>query len=188
MFRSRLFLSSLFAGAFFSLGIAAAPDLTGQQPAVHPAVARTLYSQFKQIHVDQDCGLLPDPAQQVPGKKKLRPRHDFVICHVEGPTDSEHMEEMIEGNERLRNWVSIHEQTYVLQDVTTDPVTFVVEQAVPKGWVVDSDPQPVQIEGAIALFLVNAQPGQTVQLHVGLRHAKPLKTKMLKKNPLNGVE
>jgi hypothetical protein len=94
------------------------------------------------------------------------------------------MEEAIAGNAMQRNWVSITEQEYLLQNVTTAPVAFVVEQFVPQGWRVDSDPQPTQIVGPTALFRVYAQPGEIVRLHVGLRHTKPLRTKLIKASPL----
>lgn len=53
---------------------------------------------------------------------------------------------------------------YLLQNVTAEPVIFVVEQLVSEGWQVDSDPQPTEMVGATALFRVHAQPGETVRL------------------------
>jgi len=45
----------------------------------------------------------------------------------------------------LRNNVTDREQEYLLQNVTSEPVTFVVEHVLPEDWQVDSDPQPVKI-------------------------------------------
>ena len=42
----------------------------------------------------------------------------------------------------LRNNVTVREQEYLLQNVTSEPVTFVVEHVLPDDWKVDSDPQP----------------------------------------------
>jgi hypothetical protein len=107
-----------------------------------------------------------------------------MICHLESVLTSEHTEETIVGNELRRSNVRVTEQTYVLQNVTTDPAIFVVEEPVPAGWHVDSDPQPTETNGLTAVFRVHAQPGEIVHLHVGLRHTKPLPTKLIKASPL----
>jgi hypothetical protein len=107
-----------------------------------------------------------------------------VICHLESVATSEHMEETLVGHELRRNWVNISEQGYVLQNITTEHVVFVVEELVPDGWVVDSDPQPVAMQGQTAIFYAHAEPGEIVRMHVGLRHAKPLRTKIVKASPL----
>jgi hypothetical protein len=67
--------------------------------------------------------------------------------------------------------------------VTTDPNTFVAEQFVPQGWVVDSDPQPTEIAGTTASFRVYAQPGEIVRLHLGLRLTSPLPLALLNTIP-----
>jgi hypothetical protein len=88
---------------------------------------------------------------------------------------------------RQREHISISEQEYLLQDVTAGPVIFEVREFVPSQWQVDSDPQPVETVafsgknvGSAAVFRVNAQPGETVRLHVGLRDAKMGKPKVVK--------
>jgi hypothetical protein len=100
----------------------------------------------------------------------LELRHDPVICHLETQNNSQHKEEMVVGNELLVSKVQIQEQEYVLQNVTTGPVVFVVEHHVPEKWKIDSDPLPVSYEGPIAYFRVNAAPAEIVRLHVGMRH------------------
>ncbi len=122
------------------------------------------------IYVDRRCALLPDPAST--GKKK--PRLDPVICHLETINHSSHREETQVGNELERRNVDIEEQEYVLQNVTTKQIVFVVEQPVAKGWTVDSDPQPTEMQGTTAIFRVYAQPGEIVRLHVGVRRTKTL--------------
>jgi hypothetical protein len=59
------------------------------------------------------------------------------------------------------------------------PVVFVVLEEVPKGWRVDSDPQPTEMQGDIAIFHVDAEPGKIVRLHVGVRKTTDLKPKSL---------
>jgi len=132
-----------------------------------------------EIYVDQDCRILPGPTAIIPGKK-AKPFADSTICHIESIHNSEHMEERIVGNELYRSKVHIAEQEFVLQNIAVYPVIFVVEQGVPDGWVIDSDPQPTEVNQSTAVFPVHAQPGEIVRLHVGLRNAKPLKTKVVK--------
>jgi hypothetical protein len=87
---------------------------------------------------------------------------------------SHHVEEALRDGVRLRNKVRVVEQEYLLQNVTSAPVTFVVEHVLPDDWKVDSDPQPVKVVDNTAFFRVNAEPGQIVRLHVGDRHADPI--------------
>jgi hypothetical protein len=150
---------------------ACAAALARQAPQPAPSARRQYYS-FNEIHVDQDCRILPDPAHLPPGKKPT-PYTDPALCSLESILESEHFEEQIQGSQLLRWRVQIHEHTFVLQDISDAPVTFVVQQMVPAGWAVDSDPQPRQMIGQVAYFPVIVQPGQTVRLHVGMRHAVP---------------
>jgi hypothetical protein len=136
----------------------------------------------REIDIDQDCRILPGPAQIVPGKKD-KPFTDSAICHLETVNNSEHMEEKIVGNDLYRSRVRIAEQEFVLQNIATNPVVFVVQQGVPDGWIVDSDPQPAEIRQSTAFFPVHAQPGEIVRLHVGLRHTQPLKPRRVASNP-----
>ncbi len=129
------------------------------------------------IYVDERCALLPIPS--APPKDKLKPRWDPAICHLETINHSEHREEAEVGAEMLRRKVEVSEQEYVLQNVTMKPVAFVVKQPIPKGWRVDSDPQPAVIEGTAAVFRVYAGPGEIVRLHVGVRRTTELRPKTL---------
>ena len=101
-------------------------------------------------------------------------RDDHAICHLESVHTSNHVEEALRDGVRLRNKVTVLEQEYLLQNVTSASVTFVVEHVLPDDWKVDSDPQPVKIVDNTAFFRVNAEPGQIVRLHVGERHADPI--------------
>ncbi len=100
--------------------------------------------------------------------------NDHAICHLESVLTSHHVEESLRDGMMQRNKVSVAEQEYLLQNVTSAPVTFVVEHALPDDWKVDSDPQPVKVVDDKAFFRVNAEPGQIVRLHVGEHHADPI--------------
>jgi hypothetical protein len=161
--------------ALVALCIAACCAASAQTPAAAPS-QRQQYFSFNEIHVDQDCRILPDPAHAPPGKKP-KPYTDSAICRLEGIFESQHAEEQIQGDQLIRWHVDIHEHTFLLQDISDAPVTFVVEQSIPKNWTVDSDPQPKQVIGQTAFFPVIVQPGETVHLHVGMRRASPMRAK-----------
>ncbi len=146
-----------------------------QAPQTAPPERRQYYS-FNEIHVDQDCRILPDPAHAPPGKKP-KAYTDPAVCHLINIFQSQHVEERIQGDQLLRWRVDIREHEFVLQDISDAPVTFVVEQDVPKNWTVDSDPQPKQTIGQTAYFPVVVEPGQIVHLHVGVRHQTPMRTR-----------
>jgi hypothetical protein len=156
--------------------------------ALQAAAQRPAYPIVQEIHVDQSCRLIVAPAQPVTqgqdsgsnSHKRTRLKKDPVICHLESVNSSEHREEAIVGNELRRNRVEIEELEFVLQNIASDPVIFVVEQPVAKGWEVDSDPQPTEMVGTTALFRVHAAPGEIVHLHVGERHTTPLRTKVIR--------
>lgn len=123
------------------------------------------------IVVDQGCRILPESDPAVLGDHN-DPFRNPVVCHLESVLASRHVEERISSGDR--NLVRIREHEFILQNVTDSPAVFVVRQAVPEGWTVDSDPQPTTVDGETAVFRVNAEPGQIVRLHVGLRNAIPL--------------
>lgn len=159
-------------------GVAAIPMLMAQLTDGAAVPQRPAYYGYNEIHIDQDCRILPDPAQAPPGKK-LRPHRNEAVCHLESQLDSQHLEERVSGNQLLRNWVSIREHEFVLQNISDQPVTFVVEQLVPENWTVDSDPQPKQFIGNTAYFPVQVRPGEIIRLHVGLRHSTPMRAKAI---------
>ncbi len=158
------------------LALFAAPWFPASTQTPQPPPQRQQYYSFNEIHVDQDCRILPDPAHALSGKR-AKPYTDSALCQLEGIFESQHVEESIQGDQLLRWHVEVHEHTFVLQDISDAPVTFVVEQIVPKNWTVDSDPQPKQMIGQTAFFPVIVQPGQVVHLHVGMRRASPVHAK-----------
>jgi len=131
------------------------------------------------IYLNRDCALLPDPSRYVPGTEWQLEVHP-ELCHLETVLNSRHDEETVVGDERKRCRIDIREHEYVLQNESEAPVLFVVAHAVPKKWTVDSDPQPVTYVGPIAVFKVNAAPGEVVRLHVGMRHVSHEHSKRIK--------
>ncbi|HEY8997908.1 MAG TPA: hypothetical protein VIM60_08415, partial [Edaphobacter sp.] len=106
----------------------------------------------------------------------LRPHiyKDSGICAVDPAQESSRTETEITSTGHKRTHVKIAEHTFTLHNPTKQPAVFVLEYGVPKGWQVDSDPQPNRVDtaakGSLATFLLHAQPGQTVSLHVGIRN------------------
>jgi hypothetical protein len=129
---------------------------------------------LKEIHVDRECKILRDESDALSGLTEAELQNDHAICHLESVLTSRHVEEALRDGVMLRNNVSVREQEYLLQNVTPEPVTFVVEHVLPDDWQVDSDPQPVKIVDNKAFFRVNAEPGQIVRMHVGEHHADPI--------------
>lgn len=120
------------------------------------------------IHVDGDCRILPNSAPILP-RQKPNPYHDYNVCYLQSARDSTHWEESSSGHELRRTFVYVREHEFVLQDVTDLPAMFIVEQTIPQGYSVDSDPQPWQVAGLKAYFHVYVKPGETVRLHVRWR-------------------
>jgi hypothetical protein len=150
-----------------------------QQPVHRPAYDGSAAPNAPlQIHIDQDCRILPDPAHPLPGKKQ-KPYSDSTICQIESAHDSEHTEEYIDGNQLQRSKVRVQEQTYVLQNIAPEMVIFVLQVPVPNNWMIDSDPKPARMEGSVAFFPCYAKPGEIVHLHIGMRHTTAMKPKPL---------
>jgi hypothetical protein len=132
-------------------------------------------SPLKEIHVDRKCKILLEESNALSDLTEADLQNDHAICHLESVLTSHHMEEALRDGAMLRNKVTVVEQEYLLQNITAEPVTFVVEHVLPDdGWKVDSDPQPVKTVDNTAYFRVHAEPGQIVRMHVGEHHADPV--------------
>jgi len=131
-------------------------------------------SSLKEIHVDRKCRILQDESDALSGLTEEDLRNDHAICHLESVHTSHHVAEALRDGARLRNDVTVQEQEYLLQNITSEPVAFVVEHVLPEDWEVDSDPPPVKIVDNKAFFRVYAEPGQIVRMHVGEHHAEPI--------------
>lgn len=155
-------------GIGISLGLAYSSTLS-------PSLASAQDSpRLKEIHVDQRCKILQDQSDALTDFTESELENDHVICHIESAHTSSHVEESLSDGVLRRSKVKIVEQEYLLQNVTSAAVTFVVEQPLAEDWKIDSDPQPTEVVDGKAFFRVNAEPGQIVRLHVGERHADPI--------------
>jgi len=149
------------SGVGLLIALAAAPSLGAQAPAKEDPF-------FRQVFVDDHCQILDASTGQF--------QADADVCHLDGVgvQRSSHAAAKEVDGLRQHFLVNVAEQTYMLQNVHSAPALFVVAQQVPEGWYVDSDPQPKEMRGNVAIFRVTAQPGQIVRLHVGFAHEIPL--------------
>jgi hypothetical protein len=145
--------------------------LAQQQPASNPPVPDAASSdELSEIHIDHDCRVLTS-SHPTAAHPNSQPRYHYnnVVCHIESNLRSSHWEQTSRNGVPKRVYVHVREREYLLQNTTDKPVAFIVNQPLPKGWQIDSDPQPIDIVGPNATFRVMAQPGQTVRLHIGER-------------------
>jgi hypothetical protein len=165
MSKTRLYVAALL-GIGIALGFCHPSGFSQSSAPAQPPL--------KEIHVDRRCKILLDESDALSDLTEADLRNDHAICHLESVLTSHHVEEALRDGVMVRNKVTVKEQEYLLQNVTSAPVTFVVEHVLPDDWKVDSDPQPVKIVDNKAFFRVNAEPGQIVRLHVGEHHADPI--------------
>ncbi|MDE1178595.1 MAG: hypothetical protein PW789_18630 [Edaphobacter sp.] len=140
--------------------------LRAQQASVPASVLET--PSANEFHVDGRCRIHEMVA--TPQGSREHVYRDGGICSVDAVQMSSRTETDISATQRKRIHVKIQEHTFTLHNPTTERVVFVLEQAVPKGWQIDSDPQPNKVEGTLATFMVTAEPRQTVSIHVGERN------------------
>ncbi|MGC9198608.1 MAG: hypothetical protein ACP5E5_06665 [Acidobacteriaceae bacterium] len=153
---------------------AMAPSVGSEEPGGRmPAAAAVA-----EVHVNQDCLLLQDTVDgirgmSVPGGQMLRGggESDPVVCRLESKLSSNHVQRSVVQGTVQSSVMVVQQQQYLLQNPFAEPVVFVVEHAVPEGWVVDSVPRPTAMEGHTAIFKVVVQPGQFARLHVAEEHS-----------------
>ena len=124
-------------------------------------------SRWQQVYVDDHCRVLAPDAE-------LESNPDVCRLDGRGVLRSSHVAAREVDGVVLHAKVDVVEQTYLLQNIHSEPVVFVVAEEVPDGWHIDSDPQPQALKGNFAIFRVSAQPGQIVRLHVGMAHETPM--------------
>jgi hypothetical protein len=160
----------LFGAGALSLGLAFGhPTVLSQSttPAQPPVSIR-------EIHVGQDCALWLDESDALSGAIDMNHLDKFATCRLEGIHTSHHTVGASIAGVTQHSDVTIAEQEYLLQNLSSAAVRFVIEHPLPEDWTIDSDPQPVKIADNKAYFLVQAEPGQIVRLHVGERHVEPI--------------
>lgn len=140
------------------LGSASLLPLHGQQPSPAP----------NEFHVDGHCRLYETVS--TPKGPKVHRYKDRGICSVDSVHETTRTETDMDLAQRKRNHVVIREHTFTFHNPTSEPAAFVLEQALPNGWEIDSDPQPNKIESGTATYIISVGPKQTVNLHVGERN------------------
>ena len=162
MRRRKLHIVVLLVSGIFSGLIRGQERDTGSEPrrVVVP-------SHFQEIDVDEGCRIY-EAAPHSDGKKE-HVYTDRGICDVGDVQVSDREETDFDDGKLKHGRVTIQEHTFTLHNPYPETVVFVLRQGVTKGWQIDSDPQPNRMDGAVATFLVNVEPGQTVSLHVGER-------------------
>ena len=124
-----------------------------------------------EIHVDERCRIYSQDRESQGGKYSRPGFHaDVDMCRLQNEMKTKHWEGSVENGIVRRTQVTVIEHTFQLHNPTDQAITYLVEQSVPKGWRIDSTPQPARMEDQVAIFEVVAQPGQTIKLHVGLRN------------------
>ena len=125
-----------------------------------------------EIHVDQNCRIYAQDRSNASGAYSHPTlRNDPVVCQLKGVHHTKnHHEETVDNGVVKRTRYEISERNYILHNVTKETVAFIVQQPLPKGWLIDSVPAPDSTEGETATFRVYANPAQIIHLHVGERH------------------
>jgi hypothetical protein len=149
--------------------IAVFTTLSAQQPKPqNESVA--LAAAIPEIQIDRDCRVLTaGRASAENPNPKPHYRENETVCHIEGEHTTNVWNRVLVNGKPKQILVTVQEREYVLQNTGNMRVAFIVTDTLPKGWSIDSDPQPVAINGKDAIFRVIAQPGQIVRLHVGER-------------------
>jgi hypothetical protein len=152
----------LWLTLFFLFGLAGTSILVAQSTGTDQS------SQWQQVYVDEHCAVL------APETGEFGSNPD--VCRFDGSSmrRSSHMAAKEVDGTVQHSKVDVAEQTYLLQNIHSTPVVFVVAKLVPDGWHIDSDPQPKEMKENVAIFRVTAQPGQIVRLHVGMVHEAPI--------------
>jgi hypothetical protein len=124
----------------------------------------------QEINVDQNCRILVQDRSHAT-KQYSHPHfsQDGSVCHLESIHRTKIFEENLDNGVLKRTPFEVREATFVLQNITPDPVIFIVHQPIFHGGHIDSTPQPDSVDNGVAVFRVRAKPGQTIHLHMGMR-------------------
>jgi hypothetical protein len=115
-------------------------------------------------------GLL-DPIH--PGEKRLLSYAADQAVHV--TTESQNQSNRVDHVTASKGVLVLHraevrEVTYVIHNAATTTRTIVLEHPVQQGFTLDSDTKPEETTPTVYRFRVSAAPGETVRLHVGVKH------------------
>jgi len=115
-------------------------------------------------------GLL-DPIH--PAEKRLLSYAADQAVHVstESQNNSNHVDHVTASKGVLvLHRAEVREITYVIHNAAATNRTIVLEHPVQNGYTLDSDPKPEETTPSVYRFRVSAAAGETVRLHVGVRH------------------
>jgi hypothetical protein len=145
-------------------------EATEQPQAEQPAAAPDPAIPAQEVNVDQNCRILvQDRAHETKQYSHPHFSQDDSVCHLESIHRTKLFEENLDNGVLKRTPFEVREATFVLQNITPDPVVFIVHQVIFHGGHIDSTPQPDSVDNGVAVFRVRARPGQTIHLHVGMR-------------------
>ena len=170
------------------LGLVSLFGLVGcRHSGVRDTVAMATAPDFQEIHVNQDCLILQDQVDgivgvSVPGAKPVGggapgaggersvAQLDLTVCHLDSQFTADHVKGEVVNGAVQRSVVVVKQKDYLMKNQFERPVVFVVEQPVPEGWAIESEPGPDKMMGNVALFRAVALPGQMVRLRAGEQH------------------
>ncbi len=115
-------------------------------------------------------GLL-DPIH--PAEKRLLSYAADQAVHVstESQNNSNHVDHVTASKGVLvLHRAEVREITYVIHNAAATNRTVVLEHPVQNGYTLDSDPKPEETTPSVYRFRVSAAAGETVRLHVGVKH------------------
>jgi len=140
------------------------PAMQPQVPVPQPP------DDLNEINIDYRCRILVQDRANANGHfSHPHFSEDRSVCHLKAVSHTHLYEEQLDNGVLKRTPYEVNECTYILHNITPDPIAFVVHQPLNNGWRVDSTPAPTAIEDGVASFRVIAKPGQTIHLHVGER-------------------
>jgi hypothetical protein len=89
---------------------------------------------------------------------------------VSGDKSSSHITHVtIHDGVMHQSTAQIREATYDVHNSASETRDVLIEQPILNGWMLDSEPKPVETTASVYRFNVLTQPGETVHLHVGQR-------------------
>jgi len=170
------------------LGLVSLFGLVGcRHSGVRDTVAMAIAPDFQEIHVNQDCLILQDQVDgvtgvSVPGAKPVGggangaggersvAQLDLGVCHLDSQVTANQVKGELVNGAVQRSVVVMKEKDYLMKNQFDRAVVFVVEQPVPEGWQIATEPGPDKMVGNVALYKAVALPGQMVRLHAGEQH------------------
>lgn len=170
------------------LGLVSLFGLVGcRHSGVRDTLAMATAPDFQEIHVNQDCLILQDQVDgvvgvSVPGAlpvgggangaggQRSVAQLDLGVCHLDSQVTANRVKGELVNGAVQRSVVVMKEKDYLMKNQFERPVVFVVEQPVPAGWEIATEPGPDKMVGNVALYKAVALPGQMVRLHAGEQH------------------